>query len=717
MNKKELQNHFWTAVHYYRAPSPPQEEWKEDLRRCREIGLHLLQVRVFWRWHERHENEYFWEDLDAFMEEAQSAGCQVILQLCLECAPEYIFQRYKGYRIDIRGNRIWPIANAAFFVGGWIPCFDHPEVMRAGLRFTETLVKRYRNHPALAFYHAWNEPRCRPMGECACEHSVVSYRKWLKERFGTIDNLNRKFGKCWGDFEQVDAARDTSDFAEMFLWRQWGADRVRDRVAQVTALLRRLDPERAVISHVGNAGIFQDPVTDISDDVMMNDVTDLYGTSFPLRAMPEYQAFMLIDWMRFVGRGQFSVYELYPSMGQFLPEVPPGLVQQWIWLTVAGGADGLCFWQYKKERLGVEINDAGLVELDGSPNETTQSVAESLRKIREWESEIPTWRVPAADVAVVYDLEGDLVNRLEFTLPYNADYTGRYMLRSRVAGGYPFKGDLQGTYNLVWQSNYAVDFLSPARWENDIFKYSAVILPGFSIVNAERAQLLSEYVRRGGTLIVDAGFGRRQDNTMLHPVKPGGGLAEKFGFRERRCLQLNDRTWELEIDGIPHLRAHFERLEYEVTPDVEVIGRWCDNQAPAAVRRQFGQGRIIAVGASIGLGAWKDRESIWNDIFQAQGVPEDRDDPTGWRTLLDRLLQQSGCRAIGHWNHPGIAERIMLDRNGAELRFAFRRFDGACRPDDSTWNSLDLPDAELMAAFSDVRIWKTNKRTTKNERQ
>ena len=66
-----------------------------------------------------------------------------------------------------------------------------------------------------------------------------------------------------------------------------------------------------------------------------------------------------------------------------------------------------------------------------------------------------------------------------------------------------------------------------------------------------------------------------------------------------------------------------------------------------------------------------------------------------------------------HTGHRASARALY----GAELRFAFRRFDGACRPDDSTWNSLDLPDAELMAAFSDVRIWKTNKRTTKNERQ
>ncbi len=136
MKKQELHDRFWTATHYYRAPSPPPEEWHDDLRQCKGMGLELLQARVFWRWHERRENEYFWEDLDAFMTEAQAAGCRVIFQLSLENAPEYIFQRYDGYRVDIRGNRIWPTANASFFVGGWIPCFDHPEVMRAGLRFT-----------------------------------------------------------------------------------------------------------------------------------------------------------------------------------------------------------------------------------------------------------------------------------------------------------------------------------------------------------------------------------------------------------------------------------------------------------------------------------------------------------------------------------------------------------------------------------------------------
>ncbi len=715
MTPQQLSERFWTATHYYRAPSPPPEEWDADLRRCRDMRLELVQVRVFWRWHERHEGSYFWDDLDEFVATAQEAGCRVIFQLNLENAPEYIFQRYEGYRVDIRGNRIWPTANASFYVGGWIPCFDHPEVMRAALRFTEALVARYREHPALAFYHAWNEPRCRPMGECACPDSIASYRAWLEARFGTVEALNRAFGKCWGDFSQVDAARDTSDFAEMFLWRQWGADRVRDRVARVTELLRRLDPERAVISHVGNAGIFQDPLFDISDDVLMNDVTDMYGTSFPVRVMPEYQAFMLVDWMRFVGRGKFTVYELYPSVGQFLPEVPAGLIQEWMWISVAGGASGLCFWQFKKERLGVEVDDAGLVEMDGSDNATSVAAAESLRQMRAWEREIPGWRVPEADIALVYDLAGDLTSRLEFTLPREADYVGRYMLRSRVAGGYPAKGDLQGVYNLLWQSHYAVDFLAPSRWEETISRYKVVILAGFPVIDAERARVLTEYVERGGFLVVDAGFGRRQSNTMLYAVRPGAGLAERFGFREKLCRQLNDKVWTLEIDGVSGVEALFERVEYEVAPGTEVIGRWSDNGAPAAVLRRIGRGTVAAVGAAIGLGAGGDRECIWNEVFRSMGMASFPEAPEAWKLVLERLLGRAGVGRAGCWNHPGIAERAMRDRDGAEIRFAFRRFDGGHRPDDGAWEALDLPGAQLLASFSDVKIWKSTNQNGRDE--
>jgi len=707
MNITELTEKLLCGIHYYRPPTPLQDEWPQDLPNCRRLGFAFVQARIFWRWYEREEDCYVWEDLDAFMEAAREHGCKVVFQINLENAPEYIFQKYDGYRIDLRGNKIYPNCNAAFYVGGWIPCFDNPKVMERGLRFVEKLVERYKNDETLAFYHAWNEPRSRPLGECTCQHSIESYRQFLKDKFVTIGKLNAFIGRCWGNFEQIDAARDTGDFADMYLWRQWGASRVKDRVSKVTVLLKKLDPSRAVISHVGVSAILQDPLTDISDDLSMSDVTDLYGTSYPTRLMPEFTAYMLCDYLRYACHDRFSVYEIYPSNGGFMQEVPPGMLQQWIWIPASAGAKLLALWQYRKERLGVETNDAGLVECDGSFNENTEMMRETLTVLDSLKQELPHCRVAKSDIGLVFDQQSDLLARIEATMPRDWDFPGSFGLRTTVSSGWPAKGDVVGLYHLLHKNRYAVEFSAPQRWEQEnLNDYKVLFACGMLIMDEDRAARLYDYVEQGGCLVVDALFARRSSNTWLQTARPGSGLAERFGFREQLCLEMNKKIWHfscLEQTGIP---ATYIRMEYNVSEGTDVLGRWDDNQAPAIVRRKIGKGCVIAVGTAVGLMAGIEKDSYWHETLESLGAPCYPTALPEWSRLLDKLMQSQHISLSGIFCRSGIYERTLLSPDGSSLHFAFRSFNADERPNDQEWSQLACPDATLVAALSDVKIWR-----------
>jgi len=56
-------------------------------------------------------------------------------------------------------------------------------------------------------------------------------------------------------------------------------------------------------------------------------MADLYGSSYPVRLLPEPMSYMICDWMRHVGRGNYTMYELYPSFGLFMEGVPYYQVQ------------------------------------------------------------------------------------------------------------------------------------------------------------------------------------------------------------------------------------------------------------------------------------------------------------------------------------------------------------------------------------------------------
>ncbi len=153
---------FPVGIQYYRAPTPLPEEWLVDLPRIRDLGFTFIQVRPQWRWHERHEGEFCWDDLDRLFDLCAQSGLQVMFQFMLETAPAWLYEKHRCHRVDLFGTRILPRGHGAFYVGGWLPCFDHPGVRAEGGRFIRAAVERYRDRENLLLWEAWNEPRSRP---------------------------------------------------------------------------------------------------------------------------------------------------------------------------------------------------------------------------------------------------------------------------------------------------------------------------------------------------------------------------------------------------------------------------------------------------------------------------------------------------------------------------------------------------------------------------
>ena len=130
------------GTQYYRTPTPLPEEWEQDIANLKDYNLDAFQIRMNWRWNERRENEYDFSDVDRLLKIAQKNGRKVIMKFLLECAPQYIYEKYEGTRIGPRGELIRPGSHGAFY-GGWKPCFTNPLVFDRALKFVEAAAKRY----------------------------------------------------------------------------------------------------------------------------------------------------------------------------------------------------------------------------------------------------------------------------------------------------------------------------------------------------------------------------------------------------------------------------------------------------------------------------------------------------------------------------------------------------------------------------------------------
>ncbi|MFH1069436.1 MAG: beta-galactosidase [Candidatus Glassbacteria bacterium] len=533
---------FNLCVQYYRQPTPPPEEWEEDLRHIKKLGFTAVQLRPQWAWHERREGVFGWDDLDRLLEITNRVGLKVLFKFFLESAPAWLYADYEAERVSPDGVPIRPRARGSFYLGGWMPCFDRPVVWEKACRFVAEAVLRYRDRPNLLGWHLWNEPRSRPFADCACPHSTAVYRQWLERTFGNIDHFNGLFGTAAAAWADLSPPPDISGYWDSWLWRTSRAHAVAGWIERLAELVRGLDPSRPLFCHVGFNTVLQPTFIDTSHDVLTSRAVDVFGTSLP-HWTGDFHTFFHVDrsalfsnpacldeaylyslqarWMAAV-KDYFWINEIYGNSWNYMAADYSGDdIRFMLAATISEGARGIVIWQFKPERFSEESVTSGLVELDGA--DTGRSLAASAVCLaREKDPRaFDSWRPEKARAAIVFDFSADMYSEME-----DAED-----IRNTGTVCYRYKESVKGWYSLLWRLGLAVDFV-PVEYLERIGSYDLVILPYLHLLDHDQSAILVSYVTRGGTLAADPGLAFRDRRAWVQPVRPGQGLERLFGCRE-----------------------------------------------------------------------------------------------------------------------------------------------------------------------------------------
>lgn len=532
---------FLTGSQYHRYPTPEPKYWERDLAHLKRLGFDFIQLRPQWRQIERIEGRYDWANEDRLFELARKHGLTVIFKFLLETGPEWLFDNYKAFRIGPDGAAIPVYGNGSYYIGGMIPCFDHPMVKGKAAALVKNAVQRYQSAGNLLAWHAWNEPRNRPYGECACPHSLDDFRGWLKARFGTVEGFNAAFGLAETSLESVKAPNNPEQYSLVALWKEWGRKKVADRIALVADTIRALDRSHPVLCHSGMCSLTQDILNDGSDDTQNAKTVDIYGVSY-IHWAGEYVAFnhlereaslvrpdwrsnqfqyaMMADWMR-ANRRPFWINEFYSdSWSAETPHFTAEDIRFRLYEAVSSGARGINLWQFRPEVFCNETGITGLINPDG--NDTPRSL--ELKAFNEFKNEnaalLNDYEKDRGDVAIVYDPESDIISRLEHPGKPAKEYCVSYR----------YKNSVKGWHSLCWRNGLNPDFV-PATELERTHDYPAVILPCPSRFPENAAPILKKYVRNGGVLFSEPGLSMRDSRNWLNEILPPYGLDELFGLR------------------------------------------------------------------------------------------------------------------------------------------------------------------------------------------
>ena len=584
--------HFDKIIHatqYYRAPTPLRDEWENDITNMSGISIDTFQIRINWRWNERVEGIYDFSDVDELFDIAERQGKKVIVKFLLECAPQYVFDKYGGTIIGPKGELIRGGSHGAFY-GGWKPCFTNPDVRKRASLFVEEVTKRYRDRKSLILYNAWNEIRNKPVEECFCPHCRAAFGRYLKEKFGTIERLNSYYGAAEESFENIALPSMPHGYWDTFEFKKFkGSYELYNYLEFVKDAVKRHDSIHPVMSHTGFCSAFQTHIGDVCDDFAVSRAVDFFGTSIPCLCNMDTEEkrldfLMLNDYVRSVDKDYF-LYEIYPGLGMFKDEYDTPFDMSFkLYSALASGAKGLVYWQYRAERVGMENDCAGLMRADGTPREVASAVADFGRELDRDMQYFRDAHPERADVAILFDFDSMLLSEIEDACGNN------YSFDERKDALYYYKNSHAGMYRLLAKGGVKVDYLS-TREPEKLSDYKVVYLPYYNVLNPDFAAKLSEYVRNGGTLIADEGFGLRTMNTWMQPYDVEFDGAQ-IRMRERR------QTGSSVIIGGKAVKTSPFKTEYTVL-DSDAALSFSDG-TPAVFKVESGEGRVYL--SAFGLG-------------------------------------------------------------------------------------------------------------------
>ncbi len=593
--------HMCTIPHWQHY-LPDMEEYVRyldgDFARMREARFNSVAVHVDWCDIETAPGRFRFERLDKLVKLAEKHGLRLLLWPWPELQPEWVARAYPdsemiasdGYRPEMA-------------------CWDHPTVRQMVAAFVHRVVSRYKDRPSVLAWDVgaeagnWVSTINNPIDQartsrlyCYCDHTVRRYRDWLRRKYGTLGKLNETWSTYYGDWSEIRPVR-TGIFERAQVhwvdWREFMLQNVAEAQGLKADAARRADRSRPITCHIGSWGAAY--VYGSTDEYAIGKHFDVVGLSlFPYWIQyghgfyePAF-AGMVLDGVRSAGDGKpMWVEELQggPTINGLLyrSQFPrPQDIRLWVWQSIAHGASGIFFWNWRPETTGIEAGGFGLVHYDGSLTDRARAAGEVCEQLQRHAGLLRSARPAPAEVAIFHSPRT--------SIHAYGDGDEAVYIRS-----------VRGAYRAMWRAGLPVDFLVTEQLlKRDLSRYRILCVPfGYTLSRAEGARLRT-YVENGGTLFADMWCGFKDDRTFLYETVPGAGMAEVLRCKE---VQTNPRpTGKLKITrahpavaGLPvgtEVPTTRWQEQLEVLDGAEVVAEFEDGD-PAIVVGTFGKGRTI----------------------------------------------------------------------------------------------------------------------------
>ena len=544
-------------------------------------NAHMTVVRVgefAWSRLEPTEGEFDIEWLVRAVNLAEKHGLKSVVGTPTAAPPAWLTQRYpEVLAVDETGRR-HTHGNRCHFSAA------STKYREFCARIAEEMAKRLGSHPSVIGWQIDNE-----YGTVSYDDETQrQFRAWLRQRYGTLDELNRRWTtQYWSqeytDWSQIPIVDRAHHPSLMLDWRRFVTHMYREyQLVQIEAIRKHADA-RQWITHNFMGWFDRYDHYELCQDLDLAS-WDNYVVGPHLNPLDNGSAH---DLTRGFKQRNFWVMETQPGFVNWLDvnsTLDRGEVRTMAWHAVGHGADAVLYWQWRSALAGQEQYHGNIIASDGNPRPIYEEICD-IGADFDKASETLQGSEPDADVAVLYS------------------YADRWAINfQRHHKDFDPLEYLHQFYRPLRRATTGVDIVHPT---SSLTKYKLVVAPSLHIVSDELVEKLERYVRDGGHWVLGARSGVKDEFNALLTTRQPGPLTRLVGAKVVEYYALSGPA---PLNGFGEARIWAEWLE-PVMDDVEVLARygksngWIDDQ-PAIVSRSVGLGRVTYVGT------WPDPDSM-----------------------------------------------------------------------------------------------------------
>ncbi|WP_020658458.1 beta-galactosidase [Amycolatopsis benzoatilytica] len=603
----------------------PDGIWEDDRKLMAEAAVSLVTVGIFsWAQVEPRPGEFDFGKVDQTLDNLAEAGIRACLATMTASPPPWLSHQHPEI-LPVRadGTRLSAGARQQF-------CPSSPVFRRYAARLVDRVATRYADHPALELWHIGNEFGCH-IRECYCEASAVDFRRWLAERYGTIDALNAAWSTTfwsqrYSGFAEIEPPRVAPTFpnpAHKLDFHRFSSDASLGAYLNEREILARITPDVPVTTNF--VGLVQKSL-DWHKWVQHEDIVSLDSYPDPYDARSHLEAAFGYDLVRSLKGGQpWLLMEQATSAVNWRTRnspKPPGTMRLGSWQAVARGADSVLFFQWRQTPGGAEKFHSAMVPHGGADTRIFREVRELGQELAS-APQIAGSRVQA-DVAILHDWNSWWA--LELNSHPSDDLT---QLDAHLAHYAPF-----------FDANITCDVVHPSH---DLSGYRLVVVPNLYLMDRAVAANLRSYVEGGGHLAVSFFSGIADENDRVYEGGYPAPLRDLLGLRV-------DEFWPLPEGGSTTMHLDGTRAgasvwsEWIESEGADIVATFAEGPLagrPAVTRNEFGSGVAWYLGT--------------------------RPDPTVMRTLFDRITAEADVSPV----LPGLPDGVqaVVRRGGTDYLF------------------------------------------------